>query len=163
MLVITRGCSWENSRWKVDLSARPQGKSKLWWLILGINSISGSLGKPFLGAFCKITSFSRSILDQSSPSDFIQGTTGRSHMGEPDNFLINSPGFMNLGLTNCKSLRWRKSHSMSWCFLWIWRGLYRLLEGKLSKGLPIWKRIGFGQEAWIYRRLAAFGRAQRCD
>lgn len=29
-------------------------------------------------------------------------------------------------------------------------GLYRLLEGKLSKGLPIWKRIGFGQEAWIY-------------
>ena len=33
-------------------------------------------------------------------------------------------------------------------------GLYRLLEGKVSKGLPIWKRVGDGQEAWIYRRLA---------
>jgi len=29
-------------------------------------------------------------------------------------------------------------------------GLYRLLEGKVSKGLPIWKRVGDGQEAWIY-------------
>lgn len=29
-------------------------------------------------------------------------------------------------------------------------GLYRLLEGKVSKGLPIWKRTGEGQEAWIY-------------
>ncbi|CAE6936265.1 unnamed protein product [Symbiodinium sp. CCMP2592] len=29
-------------------------------------------------------------------------------------------------------------------------GLYQLIEGQISNGFPVWKRIGVGEEAWIY-------------
>ncbi|CAE7761465.1 unnamed protein product [Symbiodinium pilosum] len=29
-------------------------------------------------------------------------------------------------------------------------GLYQLIEGQISNGFPVWKRVGAGEEAWIY-------------
>ncbi|CAE6911773.1 unnamed protein product [Symbiodinium natans] len=29
-------------------------------------------------------------------------------------------------------------------------GLYQLIEGQISNGFPVWKRVGVGEQAWIY-------------
>ena len=41
-------------------------------------------------------------------------------------------------------------------------GLYQLIEGQISNGFPVWKRVGVGEEAWIYSTLAAHGFAGAC-